>query len=298
MQYTPHIRLPLFESADKPTWLYDWNETMTKLDDVIYEINSSDIPAELAELVSRVNALERTVSQHTSDITELQDQATSILSDINLIMSIIPPSASPTNKLATMADIEGGSTPGIPIASATQLGGIKVGTGFTVDPTTGVANVIGGTSFTLVGSADLLDSPYETMGSSSMDIDTSHMDSAKYQLLIILYSDSAPNPNFAYAPKMLTANIIDNRTIIWTFGNGSPNVQFKRTEGKLYNYRGEYDYMYDVRVYLLNSSGAAPGPTPPPSGGEVTTITDPQVTSGASTLNAETLSITDVIPLS
>lgn len=107
MQYTSHIRLPLFESADKPTWLYDWNETMVKLDDVIYQINSSDIPAELAELVSRVNALEVTVAQHTTDISELQDQATSILSDIEHIMSIIPSSASPTNKLATMADIVG-----------------------------------------------------------------------------------------------------------------------------------------------------------------------------------------------
>lgn len=295
MQYTPHIRLPLFESADKPTWLYDWNETMTKLDDVIYQINSSDIPAEVAELVSRVNALERTVSQHTTDITELQDQATSILGDINQIMSIIPSSASPTNKLATMADIEGGSTPGIPIASATQLGGIKVGSGFTVDPVTGVANVIGGTSFTLVGSADLLD-PMSS-ASQSMDIDTSQMDPSKFQMLIIFYSDNKPNPNSAYAPKMLTANIIDDRTITWTFDNGSPNIQFKRTEGKLYNYRGTHDKMYDVRVYLLNSSGIVPGPTPPPSG-DVTTLTDPQVTSGASTLNAETLSITDVTPLS
>ena len=143
MQYTSHIRLPLFEGADKPTWLHDWNETMTKLDDIIYQMNQSDLPAEVAELVTRIEALERTVAQHDTDISALQDQVTSILSDVSFILSIIPSNASPSNKLATMADIPGGSTPGIPIASATQLGGIKVGRGFTVDPTTGVADVIG-----------------------------------------------------------------------------------------------------------------------------------------------------------
>ena len=295
MQYTPHIRLPLFESADKPTWLYDWNETMTKLDDVIYEINSSDIPAEVAELIARVNALERTVSQHTTDITTLQDQATSILGDINQIMSIIPASASPTNKLATMADIPGGSTPGIPIASATQLGGIKVGTGFTVDPTTGVANVTpaggGGSSVSVVNFADTLTYVYAE---------------PDYSAFVRLPLDGKPigmTINMAHT-FIFDADIVSQLTppIIYSENNihGGEIVYSLAKDGD--------DWYLEVfgdatepatdsyQVYVMLSK-ASQTPTPP-SGGEVITITDPQITSGASTLNSETLSITDVTPLS
>lgn len=118
MQYTAHIRLPLFESADKPTWLYDWNETMDKLDDIIYNMNHSDIPAEIAELITRIEALETTVAEHGTDISTLQTQVTDILADINNISSIIPSNASPSNKLATMADVGSGGGGGHVIQNA------------------------------------------------------------------------------------------------------------------------------------------------------------------------------------
>ncbi len=61
MQYTPHYRLPLFESADHPSWLGDWNETMNKIDEAISDLEIGNIPS-LAGLIERIVALENAVS--------------------------------------------------------------------------------------------------------------------------------------------------------------------------------------------------------------------------------------------
>lgn len=67
---TPNYDLPLFIDTDKPTWLGDWNGTMTKIDTALEENKSSG-----ESTVGRVTALETTVSEHTDQIATVTQTA-------------------------------------------------------------------------------------------------------------------------------------------------------------------------------------------------------------------------------
>lgn len=56
---TTHYGFKLFESADKPTWLESWNQTMTDIDQALYNISTGggDLP-DLTEVVQRIQTLE------------------------------------------------------------------------------------------------------------------------------------------------------------------------------------------------------------------------------------------------
>ena len=56
---TTHYGFKLFESTDKPTWLENWNQTMTDIDQALYNISTGggDLP-DLTEVVQRIQALE------------------------------------------------------------------------------------------------------------------------------------------------------------------------------------------------------------------------------------------------
>ncbi len=425
MQYTSHLRLPLFESADKPTWLYDWNETMTKLDDIIFNMSSQDLPPEVAAMLARIEALERTVAEHSQSIDDLEDDITSILTDIGTIQttltsinSLIPANATPSNQLATMADVGGSYV--LPAATASTLGGIKVGSGLSItqDGTlsaTGGSGGSGSGGMTLLASGDI----------TTSDIDQGYLgfvetiDSTNCDMIALLLKVNG-QPIFNTPTPILSANMSysgapaisydvnvgsQNRTLgIYYYGNhanhfavdlsGFSSGDSCRFEYEIYGLStgsgggsgggssisvdllvNALDYVFDelspyyayVRipldgkpigmtinmahtfifdadtlsqqtppiiyeennthggtityalskdgdVWYLEVYGVATEPahdgfdvyvmlskasqTPTPPSGDVTTITDPQVTSGASTLNAETLSITDVTPLS
>ena len=79
MSSTQHYHFTLFESTDKPTWLTDWNTTISAIDTALYNIASGggDLP-DLTEVVARLQALEGRV-----DSDELRlNQAEGYISDM------------------------------------------------------------------------------------------------------------------------------------------------------------------------------------------------------------------------
>ena len=87
---TTHYQLTLFESDDKPTWLEDWNHTMTQLDEILYRISSGggDLP-DLSEVVARLQALEARVDSDELEINEIQGYISTIQADITAINETI-----------------------------------------------------------------------------------------------------------------------------------------------------------------------------------------------------------------
>ena len=87
---TSHYQLTLFESDDKPTWLEDWNHTMTQLDEILYRISSGggDLP-DLSEVVARLQALEGRVDSDELEINEIQGYISTIQADITAINETI-----------------------------------------------------------------------------------------------------------------------------------------------------------------------------------------------------------------
>ena len=61
MNYTSRLRLPLFEAADKPSWLTDWNGAMNTLDEAISDLEIGNIPG-MQDLLDRLVAVEASVT--------------------------------------------------------------------------------------------------------------------------------------------------------------------------------------------------------------------------------------------
>ena len=76
MERTRHYGLVIFTENDKPTWLNNWNETMSLIDEVLYRISSGggDLP-DLSEVVARLEVLE---SQMSSANLQIQQNANNI----------------------------------------------------------------------------------------------------------------------------------------------------------------------------------------------------------------------------
>jgi len=85
MKYTAHYRLPLFESADHPSWLGDWNETMNKIDECISDLEIGNIPS-LAGLIERIVALENSVEADEQIISATTQALTTLVKKSNITL--------------------------------------------------------------------------------------------------------------------------------------------------------------------------------------------------------------------
>lgn len=86
MRRTQHYNLVLFESSDKPTWLENWNSTMSHIDEVLYRISSGggDLP-DLSEVVARLEVLESQMSSANLQIQQNANNITSMQESIDTI---------------------------------------------------------------------------------------------------------------------------------------------------------------------------------------------------------------------
>lgn len=84
---TANYNLPLFTSSDKPSWLIDWNNTMTAIDGLLKEVETggADNKAELDALKTRVDNLETLVQTAQNDIST---NATNIASNAENITNL------------------------------------------------------------------------------------------------------------------------------------------------------------------------------------------------------------------
>lgn len=150
MQRTPHFLLRLFESADKPTWLEDWNDTMLQLDAALFNLAGGGDTPSIAEIVSRIDALTLSVNGLEDDVTDIQSTITqiqSILTDLSTTVSshtseiadISSSLAGLSSQLSSLDDrvtaLEqgGGGQYVLPVASANTLGGVKIGQNLHID---------------------------------------------------------------------------------------------------------------------------------------------------------------------
>jgi len=146
MASTLHYNFPLMESNSKPSWLTDWNSTVSKLDSKLYELavtnpNSEEFLERITDIEEDIQTLSTTVEQNTDDITDLnsvlttiQESVTSITSSVATLNGAVETMQGDiTNLDERVTDLE--ETPGyeLPIASANELGGIKVGNGLSID---------------------------------------------------------------------------------------------------------------------------------------------------------------------
>lgn len=74
---TENLELPIFEPTDKPAWLGDWNEAMTKLDTV-----SSNSDAKFNELTTRIDTQDQKITTITADTNIALTRATEAQSQI------------------------------------------------------------------------------------------------------------------------------------------------------------------------------------------------------------------------
>ena len=95
MANTTHYNLKLFESTDHPTWLTDWNDTITNIDNALYRIatGGGDLP-DLTEVVARLQALEGRVDSDELRLNVVEGDIVSILSDLQTIRDDITALAS------------------------------------------------------------------------------------------------------------------------------------------------------------------------------------------------------------
>lgn len=78
---TEHYKLPIFVSTDVPTWLGDWNNTMSDIDEVLYMLSQSAksyvdqqdnaLDEKITALTERVETLETTVTQLQATINNM-----------------------------------------------------------------------------------------------------------------------------------------------------------------------------------------------------------------------------------
>ena len=88
MSSTQHYHFTLFESSDKPTWLTDWNNTISAIDTALYNIASGggDLP-DLTEVVARLQALEGRVDSDELRLNQVEGNIVDILADIQTLES-------------------------------------------------------------------------------------------------------------------------------------------------------------------------------------------------------------------
>lgn len=160
MASTLHYKFPLMESNSKPSWLTDWNSTVSKIDSKLYELavtnpDSEEFLERITDIEEDIQTLSTTVEQNTDDITDLnsalttiQESVTSITSSVDTLNGAVETMQGEIGGLNTSVETIQGDisdldervtdleeTPGyeLPIASANELGGIKVGNGLSVD---------------------------------------------------------------------------------------------------------------------------------------------------------------------
>lgn len=151
MQRTPHFLLRLFESADKPTWLEDWNDTMLQLDAALFNLAGGGDTPSIEEIVSRLDALTQSVYRIEDDVTDIQSTITQIQSILTNLSTTVSTHTSEiadlssslaglSSQLSSLDDrvtaLEQGGGGGqyvLPIASANTLGGVKVGNNLSID---------------------------------------------------------------------------------------------------------------------------------------------------------------------
>lgn len=68
---TPNIHLPLFVASDKPSWLGDVNEAMSRID-----ADSGTQTAAINLLTTQLNAANATITALTARVTALETRAT------------------------------------------------------------------------------------------------------------------------------------------------------------------------------------------------------------------------------
>lgn len=87
---TQHYGFKLFEAAEKPTWLNDWNTTMTKIDTTIARITGGggDTP-DLSELTQRVQALEGRVDSDELRLNVVEGDIVSMLETLSGVQAAI-----------------------------------------------------------------------------------------------------------------------------------------------------------------------------------------------------------------
>ena len=88
MATTSHYGFTLFEGSDHPTWLTDWNNTITAIDNAIYRIatGGGDLP-DLTEVVARLQALEGRVDSDELRLNVVEADIVDILSNLSTLSS-------------------------------------------------------------------------------------------------------------------------------------------------------------------------------------------------------------------
>ena len=116
MASTQHYHFTLFESSDKPTWLTDWNNTISAIDTALYNIASGggDLP-DLTEVVARLQALEGRVDSDELRLNQVEGNIVDILADLQTLESGLSALAERvTDAEGDIADLETEVTINIP----------------------------------------------------------------------------------------------------------------------------------------------------------------------------------------
>ena len=105
MANTSHYGFTLFEGSDHPTWLTDWNNTITAIDNALYRIatGGGDLP-DLTEVVARLQALEGRVDSDELRLNVVEGDSVAILSDLSTVSSDL--SALATRVTTAESDID------------------------------------------------------------------------------------------------------------------------------------------------------------------------------------------------
>ena len=87
MRRTLHYNYPLFDASDKPSWLTDWNETVTKIDEKLFQIatasgDTSTLQQEIDALRDKLDAVIASIAPtfdasqtyHTNDMVYHNDE--------------------------------------------------------------------------------------------------------------------------------------------------------------------------------------------------------------------------------
>ena len=85
---TEHYRLSQYIGSDKPSYLLDYNNDMSKIDNALYEIGEAAVEAKTSAnaLTPKVEALETTAAEHTNEIGEQGSRLTTAEAEIDGIV--------------------------------------------------------------------------------------------------------------------------------------------------------------------------------------------------------------------
>ena len=100
---TTNLQLSQFTSTDKPAWLGDYNQDMSKIDTAVHG-NSQDITT----LGTSVSTMQTSVSANTSAIETLQTGATAMAGDISTLQSGATSMAGDISTLQSSVSTQGG----------------------------------------------------------------------------------------------------------------------------------------------------------------------------------------------